>query len=614
MFQQAFDHYQNGRLVEAERLCVDILRRSPKDFDATDLLAMIFYRTGRAAEALMLLDRAVSLKDDAPTTHNNRGIVLSELGRSHDALASYDRALMLVPTFAEAHNNRGGVLAAQKNYAEALAAFDRAVELKPDFAAAHANRGRVLSLMGRNEEALSAYDRALAFIPNDQKNLQGRGNVLLALGRHEEAVDAYSAALAAAPGAAEAYGNRGNALMALRRRKEALADFERMAALKPTSPEAHINLGHALRLLGRPAESIASLDRAIALNPALPKAYTERGTAYADLLRHDEALRDFMHATALKPDFVAAHWNEALCRLQLGQFKQGWPMYEWRWSYGDQNADGVGALQKRWTGEDVSGKTVVLRSEQGLGDTIQFCRFAQSVSARGARVILAAQKPLIPVLSSLGGIDRVVAMGEPLPAFDYDCPLLSLPWSLGTEIDTIPSAQGYLRSDPARVETWRERLGLKTRLRIGLVWSGNPNHKHDYNRSVPLQILTPLFTLKADWAVLQTEIRPADAAFLRNHGELRDLSRDISDFADTAALIDLMDLVIAVDTSVAHLAGALGKPVWIMLAYNPDWRWLLDRADSPWYRSARLFRQPAAGDWPGVVADVANNLQTLIGK
>lgn len=612
MFQTALAHYQNGRLSEAERACVEGLRAQPKDFDLIDLLGVVFFQTRRPDAALVMLDRAVAIRADVPATHNNRAIVLGELGRLDEALASYDRALALDPDFAEAHNNRGNVLVALGRHDAALAAFGRAVAISPGFAAAHANAGRALNHLERYADAVEAYDRALVLAPGDATALHGRANALRELERIDDALAAYTAALALRPTEAEIYGNRGHALVGQRRYAEALADFERMAALKPSSADAHVNVGHALHLLGRLEAALGAFERAIALDPASAKAYSGRGTVHADRLDLAAAFADYRRATELQPDLIEARWNEAVCRLQSGDFAAGWPMYEWRWRYGARATGDMQPARPRWTGEDITGKRILLRCEQGLGDTIQFCRYAPLVAARGARVMLEAQPSLLPLLSTLAGVDALYPQGEAPGDADLECPLLSLPLAFATRIDTIPTPTAYLAADPVRVSAWSAVLGPKRRPRVGLVWSGNPHHRHDHQRSLALRDLEPLLGLDIERVSLQPTSRAEDTAALAGDERIRRFEGRIADFGDTAALAALMDVVITVDTSVAHLAGAIGRPVWIMLAYNPDWRWLLERSDSPWYRSARLFRQKQPGDWSGVVADIVSQLRPLM--
>ncbi len=363
------------------------------------------------------------------------------------------------------------------------------------------------------------------------------------------------------------------------------------------------NRGNTLKELKRYDDALASYDRALALEPGFAGAHHNRGVTLQELKRYDDALASYERASALRPDFVEAHWNESLVRLQLGDFHGGWRKYEQGWKTG-LRGEPRGFAQPRWTGaEPLAGRTLLLHVEQGFGDTIQFVRYAPLAAAAGARVILEAYPLLTTLLSEVEGVNAVVSRGEPLPAFDLHCPLLSLPLAFGTELDTIPARVPYLTAPPARLARWGARLPRAGGLRVGLAWSGRETP--DPNRSVALAQLAPLFDLPGiHFVSLQKDVRDSDEAALRGRPELLHLGPDLADFADTAAVIEQLDLVISIDTAVAHLAGALGKPVWILLPFSSDWRWLLDRDDSPWYPTARLFRQDETRAWDTVIARV----------
>ena len=359
---------------------------------------------------------------------------------------------------------------------------------------------------------------------------------------------------------------------------------------------------------GRRDEALSSFDRALSLRPDYAEAFYNRGNALRDLHRHREAVASYRRAIAIRPDYASAHWNLADCHLLLGEFELGWQEYEWRWKLPDlENAWRV--PQPVWLGDaPLQSRTVLLHSERGLGDTLLFCRYATEVAGLGARVILEVQPPLVRLLASLEGVAEVVATGDPLPAFDYHCPLMSLPLAFKTDLTNIPASVPYLRSDPARLARWQAALGPRARPRIGLVWSGSMALKND-KRSMTLAELLPLARDWGEWVSLQKEVGEKDASLLASHPEIRHVGEELRDFADTAALIELMDVVVTVDTSVANLAGAMGKAVWVMLPFNPhDWRWMLEREDSIWYPTARLFRQPAEHDWASVVRRVDEEL------
>jgi hypothetical protein len=334
------------------------------------------------------------------------------------------------------------------------------------------------------------------------------------------------------------------------------------------------------------------------------EAYTSRGVTLQALGRFDDALRSHERALALRPDFAEAHYNEGLCRLLIGDFERGLAKHEWRWHIEKFKAGKRGFAPPFWTGsQDIAGKTILLHADQGFGDTIQFCRYVPRVAALGARVILEVRKPLHEVMGTLAGAAEVVTNGETLPDFDWHCPLFSLPFACGTTLATVPSATPYLSASAKAIEEWNERLPPRTRPRIGLAWAGNPDHSNDHNRSIALgAFLSLLDGIEATWVSLQRDVRTADTVVLPDRGSVLHYGEELKTFADTAALIANLDLVISVDTSVAHLAGALAKPVWVLLPFIPDWRWLLDRDDSPWYPTARLFRQDGSRAWNGILA------------
>jgi hypothetical protein len=423
---------------------------------------------------------------------------------------------------------------------------------------------------------------------------------------YDKALEEYERALMVQPDFAFGFNNRGNALQAMGRNDEAIASFERALALKPDLTAAHNNRGNALLNLNRPEEALADYESAIAHKP-FAFALVNRGSALHYLGRIEEALDSFNRAIALQPELPEAHWNKALLCLAIGDFEQGWPAYEWRWR-GATELTSRDFSQPQWRGEDLNGKTILLHAEQGFGDTIQFIRYLPLVAQKGCKVILELPDSLMPLIPGIDGLVSMHRRGDPLPAFDVHCPLMSLPLSFGTTATTIPASVPYLSAPAERVVAWRTRLAHLGKPRVGLVWSGKPSHKNDHNRSIALSRLEPLLSVPdVTFVSLQREYRETELPALARLPVFR-LDETITDFADTAAAIGELDLVIAVDTAVAHLAGALGRPLWLLLSHIQDWRWMHDRTDSPWYPSARLFRQSQIGDWDGVIAAVAQEL------
>jgi tetratricopeptide (TPR) repeat protein len=563
----AFSAYSAGKLGEAEQLCQQILASDSNHFAALHLLAIVQSALGKKTEALESYGRAVNLRGDHPEVLSNRGVTLHELERFEEALGSYDRALAVRPDYAEALSNRGNTLRSLNRLDEAVASYDRALAARPDYAEAHCNRGAALQAHHRFDEAIASYDRALAIRPDFVAAICNRGGALQQLGRFDDALASYDRALTFAPNHAEALSNRG---VTLQRRKR----FE---------------------------DALASYDRALTVRPNYAEALCNRGVTLHEMRRFDEALASYAEALAARPDYAEAHFNEGLSRALIGDYERGLQKFEWRWraEQSDQRRD---FRQPLWLGaDDIAGKTILLHAEQGFGDTIQFARYVPMVAARGARVILEVQKPLRRLMEGLAGATDIVAGGEPLPAFDLHCPLLSLPLAFGTRPEAIPAATPYLRAPSREMEGWKQRLGHGRRPIIGLAWSGGPTLRH---RSMKLKALLPLLDSDRDatFVSLQKEVPSEDLPALKNQSSLAHFGHELSDFADTAAVVSQLDLVISVDSAVAHLAGALAKPVWVLVPFVPDWRWQFDGDDSPWYPTARLFRQDESRAWDRVIA------------
>ena len=521
----------------------------------------------------------------------------AELGDRAGAAIGLTRAAAMAPKDPRLQVQCGNLLRQLQRPAEALACFDRAAAVLPDNPAVLGNRGIALAELGRHREAFACIDQVARLRPDDPNTLVNRGSMLVQLGRGLEALNDYAQAIALRPDHAATFINRGNLLMDLRRPAEALADYDRALALRPDHPSTLTDRGSALLALDRPAEALAAYDAALCLDTGNPHTLDHRANALQVLGRLDDALAGHVQAARLAPNVPAMRVHLGLCRLLTGDFKNGWRDYESR-----------RPLPHLPWPESVAGKTVLLQAEQGLGDTIMFCRYAPLVKALGATVLLRVPRPLVRLMATLPGVDRVLGTDEPIPNHDCACPLMSLPLVFGTDLRSIPSDTPYLAADPALAAVWSGRLPSGGRRRVGLVWSGNPDHPNDRNRSIPLARFARLVDGDADFVGLQTDVRLSDEPALR---DILMPEADSRDFADTAALIGLMDAVVTVDTSVAHLAGAMGKAVFVLVPNNPDWRWMLGRSDSPWYPTARLFRQPKPDDWDSVLDRVAEALSQI---
>jgi tetratricopeptide (TPR) repeat protein len=604
---------QLGRTEEGVRLLDRSLQRDPGRAEVLAHRSIGLMQLKRYGQALADCEQALRLMPNMAQAHVNRGIILKALGRLDEALKSYNRALALAPQSAEARYNRAGLLKDLGRLSEALGEYDRALKIAPNMTAALNNRGNVLDVLGRPEEARSSFAAVLAVNPADVAALCGLCKVLCELDRLPQALAAGDRAVRLAPNLAEAYNNRGMAKQRLNLAEEALADFDRALSLEPDLVGAYGNRAGALFDLKRYDEALAAARRATEMDPNSAQAHNTLGSILRELLRLGEARPSYERALALEPDHALANWNLALLDLLTGNFARGWQGFEWRWKGPDLRRAVRSFAQPVWAGEPIAGKTILLYAEQGFGDTVQFCRYVPLVAAMGAKVVLQVPKPLVSLLSTLAGDPVLIAEGEAPPAFDIHLPLMSLPKVFATDLANIPADVPYLFADPIKCEAWVRRLGPKTGPRVGLVWSGQAGRAPDRLRSVVLERLAPILDLPFEFHCLQKEIRPADAPACVRFAALKTHTDELADFADTAALIAQMDLVISVDTAVAHVAGALGRPLWLMLSFASEWRWLLARTDTPWYPTATLMRQPALGDWDGVLAQILTRLQRHFG-
>ena len=396
---------------------------------------------------------------------------------------------------------------------------------------------------------------------------------------------------------------------------EALEKFQAALALEPNNPVILNNLGVCFFSLDLFEEAIQSYKLATTFAPRYVEAHNNLGNGLVKLFQHEEALKSYDQALALDPSYVEAYWNKALALLQVGRFSEGWVLHESRWAKPSFQPIVRHFQQLIWDGSfSIAGKTLLLHAEQGLGDTLQFIRYVAQVQTLGARIVLEVQAPLVPLLDGLFFVEALIKQGDPMPPFDCHCPLMSLPMAFQTALTTIPSAVPYLKPSPDKDLFWSEQLGSTSGLRVGLVWSGDPRHQNDKHRSISLAELMAALPSDFEYVSLQSEIRDSDRQALEDSGRFVHFGPELKDFSDTAALCAQMDVVVCVDTSVAHLSGALGKPTFLLLPYNPDWRWLLKRTDSPWYPTMQLYRQAQLGSWQNVLDSVGANLQLMASK
>lgn len=604
---QAIALLQNGRPGDAEQLCRQMLADAPA---ALHLIGLVRLREGRGAEAAELIGASLQLQAADSSALVNYGLALKGLGRLEEALAAYDRAIGCNAGNVAALLNRGSVLHALGRFDEALADYDQVLRLVPDDVVAWTNKGLAFHALNRLDDALAAYDHGLAIRPEDGQALGNKAVTLTGLGRFEEALNCCETALALSPGNLAVLNAKAAILEMLQRPLEALESCDAALALAPDFLAALTSRGNVLRTLGRHQEALRSYDKALEYRPDHVPALYNRGNVFLDMGCLGSAFDSFNHAAEISPDYAEAQWSKAVCHLLRGEFEAGWRLYEWRKKLAEPFESRI-YPQPLWTGqESLRGRTLFLYSDQGLGDTIQFYRYALIARGLGARVVLSVQDELLRLLADSGhGIELIAARSVPR-AFDYHAPLMSLPLALGTRASNIPAAVPYLRADPSRARRWADRIGAEG-FRIGIVWQGRSDYQVDVGRSFPLRWFAPLAGMSGVRLIsLQKGFgseQLADAGFaVESLGADFDSGADA--FLDSAAILQHLDLVITSDTAMAHLAGALGRRTWVALKYLPEWRWLLGRSDSPWYPSLRLFRQQTPGDWNGVFAAMAQEL------
>ncbi len=572
-----FNLLQVGQIAEAEGCSRQALTQQPDCADALHLMGVVAFHKQQYDHAIDWIAGAIR-QAPKPEYLMSLGNALQQAGRLDDALKAYDRGVMFKPEDAELWKSMGNVLIKLERFDEAVLSFQQALKFNP-----------------RHLEAANAC-----------------AQLLFDLKRYDEALAFFNQSDEIEPGRVDLYRIRGLCFTRAMRFEEALVDYNRALELDPRHAETHCNLGVALLRFGRYDEAQACFDRSLALNPNVATTVTNKAFTFAEQHRFDEAFALYAKSLAIEPDNPSTRWNLAMLQMLTGDFEAGWAGREARWPANvlvDRKF-----TQPLWLGdESIAGKTILLHADEGLGDAIQFARYAPMVAALGARVILEVPDAIHSLLSGMSGVSQDLPRGFPMvPAFDVHCPLSSLPLAFRTRLETIPVPVAPAVPQTHR-EEWQSLLGPHDRFRVGLVWSGSRIHLNDHNRSMALQALSPILDLDATFVSLQKEPRDQDKVFLRERADILDVSEHLTDFVATAALVSCLDLVITVDTSVAHLVGALGCPVWIMLPFTPDYRWLLDRDDSPWYPTARLFRQTETRDYAPVIDRIRAELQNLIG-
>jgi hypothetical protein len=605
----------------------------------------------KISESLIFIEKARAINPDNSCIYFNKALILNDLGEFKKSLECFNQAINLQYEGSEIYVQRGFLLVNLGRHDEAVLSFQKAILIKCDEASTYSHLSLALKELHLYPEALSHLEKSL-YLKNDDVNIFiQRASIYIELKKFDEALDNCNQAIVLNEDIAEIYINQGIALRGLKKWDEALSAFNKAIVLNADNAIAYNNRGlvfHDLKIFDKALvcyyqaiqlksdydlaysnlsislfemrqfeKALHAVEQSIALKNNFSDAYIVRGLLFHELNKIKEAIRSYDFALILSKDSAAVHFNKSLSLLLNGDFINGFNEYEWRWKYEKIELFPTYLGKKRkfsqplWLGQvPLKGRTLLLYSEQGLGDTIQFCRYALIAVKLGARVILETYEPLCELFESLPGIADVVTVGSELPYFDLHCSLLSMPFALRTDIHNIPLASGYIKSNVNKVLKWKNFLGKKTKPRIGIVWSSFSNFKGDDKRSISLaQLLTAFPTDEVDYICLQMKIKDSDKATLALHPNIKFLGDRFTNFSDTAALIDCVDLVISTCTSMPHLSGSLGKETWILLSHVPDWRWMLDRVDSPWYSSVKLFRQERKDDWDSVFSKVKSDLK-----
>jgi tetratricopeptide (TPR) repeat protein len=613
LFDRARHCARSGDLRQAEQLCRRVVQAEPYHAEAWLLLARLVHDLGDPAGAAEAHSQALRLRPESPEVLIGLGKSLAAQGRTDEAERQYREALRVEPGNGDALTQLGVLLAQTARLPDGIVCLRQAVQGHPGNAVAHHNLGVALAESGQKEEAIATMRAALQIDPGYAECHYNLGNVSRDLKRSEEACAAYREAIAHRPDHAGAFNNLGLTLAESKHHAEAVCLLQQATRLQPKNAQSHNNLGLALTELGRFAEAQTCFLEALRLDPQYAEAHVNLGSCYKEQGRLEEAITYYQMALWYRPGLASAEYNRALAWLQAGDYARGWPAYEWRWRR--SSAPSRLFARPRWDGSDPTGKTILLWCEQGLGDAIQFARYATVVKARGCRVVLECPPPLAELLRTCPGVDVLVPEGQPLPEYDYQVPVMSLPAVLGTLLDTVPATVPYLTASQEVVARWQQRLG-QGGLKVGLVWQGNPRHQWDHWRSIPLARFRPLAQVPG-MRLISVQHGPGSEQAQQLKGLFEVAEPWGSDqpgpgpFPETAALMKALDLVITVDSSAAHLAGALGVPVWSLLAAVSDWRWMLERGDTPWYPTMRLFRQQRLGDWAEVIDRLLPELQCL---
>ncbi|WP_019500120.1 tetratricopeptide repeat protein [Pseudanabaena sp. PCC 6802] len=616
-YQMGRGFMQSGKLDAAIACYQRALRQKPDYIEVLAALGTIYGRQGNLDLSVQYWQQLIAINPALAEAHYNLGITFCRQERFEAAIAAFQRAIHLQPDLDAAHFSLGDVFLQIGNLDVAIAHLETTIDLQPNCAQAYNSLGLALSRKLQVEQAVAMYERAIAIAPDLAQAHCNLADVLLQQEKLDEAIAACRQAIALKPDLAAAYSNLGVALMRQGQLEEAIAACSEAIKLQPNLAAAHSNLGEVLFKQDRLDEAIAAYEKAIALDPNLGDAHCNLGVALCELNRIDAALKHLHKAVSLQPDDAISHVNLGMTQILIGDFANGLVEYEWRWQQKDVPSPKF--TQPLWDGSELAGKTILLWAEQGLGDTLQFIRYAPSIAQKGGRVIASCPVTLVRLVASVPGVEMAIAEGEPLPAFDVHAQMLSLPRLLDTTVSNIPSIPvPYIPADLWQHKDISRESLCDRALNVGIVWASGYRQREDslrfyHKKSCPLSLMIQLLELPhVHLYSLQVGRNANDLDGLGEFSDrLHNWSPLIRDFADTAALANQLDLVISVDTAIVHLVGAMGKPVWTLLPFAPDWRWFLDREDTPWYPTMRLFRQTERGDWDGVMRRVYDALKTF---
>lgn len=577
LFQKGCQHFQDGQFKEALVIFERMLEGQENHVEALNMAAAVSWQSGDTGRALELLDLAIQKHPNHPDAYLNLGVILEHHDRKNEAVDAYLAAL----------------------------------EADPKHVLARLNLGNTYASLGKIGLAIEAYDLVLKSDPINVDALCHKGLILKDQGEYDQAEAALQNAVQIAPHSEQAWVNLGLVLRARLKPEEAFKAYEQALKINPTSLKALNNLAVLHRWQGDLDEAETLLRSILASHPDAVEVLNNYGDVLQAQCRIEEARTAFERVLEIAPGHPEGHHNLAVLLLLSGDFKNGWQQYEWRWLAKDFPSERRNFPQPMWTGEALNGQGILLYVEQGLGDALQFVRYAPLVAARGGKVFIECPRPLKRLFETVQGVEDVIARGDNLPDFEVQCPFLSLPSLLSVNADEIPADIPYLSIAKQDTQTWQDRLSETVGLKVGLVWAGSPHHTNDRERSIALEKYTPLADVE-NCTLFSLQIGDSSKQLQNVDFPIVDLTQDIGDYADTAALVSELDLIITVDTSVAHVAGALGKPVWLLLPHAPDWRWLMDREDSPWYPSMKLYRQPKRRDWESVFLRLHNDLKEVV--